>query len=1152
MAASESKGETEGHAWRKLAAIMFTDIVGYTALTQVDEEQALEVLKRHNRLLRPFFPKYHGREIKTIGDSFLGEFDSALDATLCAVEIQKFLHDYNISTNEDWKIKLRIGIHLGDVVHEGRDIFGDAVNIASRIEPIADAEGICVSQQVFDQIHNKISYPLEQLERTELKNVRFPIKLYSVVMPWKEKTVTKSVELHDAELDKLRVAVLPFSNLSPDPDDEYFADGITEELISTIANINDLQVIARTSVLRYKGGSKAIEEIGKELKAGSILEGSVRKAGEKLRITAQLIDSKDSRHLWSETYDRELKDIFAIQSDVARSVALALKVKLLPLDGREKTLARKEILSTEAHNLYLEGLYQRGFSRGSLERSSDDLRKAIGCFEKALEIDPKFAQAYAGLADCYNTLGGNEFVKPSDAYSKARDFAEKALELDDSVTEAHDSLASVLYVYYWDFSQAEREFKKALELNPSLASARSGYADLLLILGRTAESLRELNRALELNPLSMASRTSLGRLYCLTGRYDEAITECNRILNMDPSHISAYEWPAIAYAEKTMFNEAIESATKFEPLYNGQVAKMCKARIYSMMGRSDEVKRLKDDMIQLSRSEYVTHIVLAVLHKLSGDDDEASRELEAAYNMHSPELIYLRSHKFYFGIFNSDPRFFALLKKIGLISQDESLQAVIEIQRKQNKQNTRTIVFDKKRIAILPFANISPDPNDEYFADGMTEELISKISLISELSVISRTSVIGYKNPQNKRVIDIGSELKVGTLLEGSVRKASTRVRVSIQLIDVETDRHLWSANYDRTLEDIFEIQSEIADNVARELKIRLLEGENARIKKSSTENVEAHILYLKGLALYSKSTKEGLEKSIEIYKQAIEKDPTYATAYAAMADSFIRLGFKELQPSREAFSNAKKFAERALEIDPTLAEAHLSLGSVIRNLEWNYEGAEKEFRKVIELNPNLAEAHSRLAVLLAQEAKFDEAIREVRRALELDPMSADTSSVAGMLYLYSRQYDEAIALLTNATELDPNTAAPHNLGLALVQKGNIEEGIKLIKKAVKTEQSAEDKMELAYAYTRAGNTEEARKILSELLEGSKENPGWAAAIAGVYASLGEKDKAIEWLEIAYEEHSGFLAGHLRADFIFDPLRSDPKFVALLKKIGLE
>jgi TolB-like protein/Flp pilus assembly protein TadD len=636
---------------------MFTDIVGYTAMAQSDEAQSLEVLERHNRLLRPLFPKYKGREVKTIGDSFLVEFDSALDATNCAIEIQKFLHDYNISSKTDnWKIKLRIGVHLGDVVLRKGDVFGDAVNIASRIEPLAEPEGICISQQVFDQVHNKIAYPLEQLDHSELKGVKFPTIVYKILLPWETK--------------------------------------------------------------------------------------------------------------------RRLQE----------------------------------------------------------------------------------------------PIGRN---------------------------------------------------------NPS--------------------------------------------------------------------------------------------------------------------------------------------------------------------------------------------------------------------------------------IAVLPFANMSPDPNDEYFADGMTEEIISSLSKLNELDVISRTSVMQYKKNPGKGARDIGHELNVGTLLEGAVRKAGNRLSISVKLIDIETDRHLWSENYERDLEDIFKIQSEIAESVDDALKIRLLMIQKTKTIKPSTKNVEAHILYLKGLASASKGTREGIEKSIEYYQQAIDKDPRYALAYAAISDSFLRLGFWELRPSKEVFPKAKLFAEKALQIDSTLAEAHLCLGSVIRNLEWDYTAAEDEFRRVIELNPSLAEARSRLAILLMQAGRFEEAIEEARRTLELDPMSADASSSAGAVYLYARRYDEAIALLENATELDSNMRnSVHNLGLALVQKGFVEEGIKQIERASNMSESKNpvDMMELAYAYSKAGKIEGARKILSKLTKGWNENPGWSGAIAGVYASLGENDNAIEWKERANEEQSGFLKAHLRVDFVFDPLRSDARFQGLLNKIG--
>jgi adenylate cyclase len=315
---------------------MFTDIVGYTALTQSNEAQALEVLRKHTRLLKPFFPRFRGREVKTIGDSFLLEFDSALYAVNCAIEIQKFLHDYNISSKNGWKIKLRIGIHLGDVERKRGDIFGDAVNIASRIEPLADSEGICISEQVYDQVRNKVANPMVEVSHGGLKNVATPICVYKVVMPWETAPREENDEkAKPSKFDPKRIAVLPFSNYSPDPNDNYLADGLTEELISTMSKISKLSVIARTSVMRYKDGEKGIDDIARDLKVGTILEGSVRKSGNKLRITVQLIDPENSDHLWAESYDRDLSDVFEIQREISETVAGALRIRLMP-EEKEK------------------------------------------------------------------------------------------------------------------------------------------------------------------------------------------------------------------------------------------------------------------------------------------------------------------------------------------------------------------------------------------------------------------------------------------------------------------------------------------------------------------------------------------------------------------------------------------------------------------------------------------------------------------------------------------------------------------------------------------------------------------------------------------------------------------------------------------------
>ena len=253
--------------------------------------------------MRPFFSRHNGKEIKTIGDSFLVEFESALDATNCATKIQEYLHDYNISSHENWKIKLRIGIHLGDVVHQDKDILGDAVNIASRIQPFAEPEGVCISEQVYYQIRNKTDYVFEQLGQAELKNIKFPTNIYKIVAAWQiEKGNDAAMADKVPLLDKKRIAVLPFTNISSDPNDEYFADGMTEELISTISEISDLAVISRTSVMQYKKNtSKRVADIGRELNVGCLIEGSARRAGNRVRVAVQLIEVESDKHLWSHS-----------------------------------------------------------------------------------------------------------------------------------------------------------------------------------------------------------------------------------------------------------------------------------------------------------------------------------------------------------------------------------------------------------------------------------------------------------------------------------------------------------------------------------------------------------------------------------------------------------------------------------------------------------------------------------------------------------------------------------------------------------------------------------------------------------------------------------------------------------------------------------
>jgi len=475
---------------RRLAAVVFTDIVGYTALAQRDESLALGLLEKHNSLIRSVISAYRGKEIKTIGDAFLLEFESTLDALSCAVEIQRAFWKWNESLPEGGKIFLRIGVHVGDVIVRNNDILGDAVNVASRIEHEADPGGICISEQVYSQIRNKVNYQFVKLTQRKLKNVELRMDLYSMGMPWNSKGTGSNLQISARN----RIAVLPFANISPDPVDAFFSDGLTEELISTLSEIKELRVIARTSVNRYRGDTdKDAAEIGSELQVSYILEGSVRKSGSKIRVSTQLIDVSTQEHVWSNHYDRNLDDVFLIQSDIAKNVADSLKLTLL---NKEKI--RNEEKGSQSLTAYVAYLKGRALLH---DRSEKAIRAAKLQFETAIKEDPSFALAYAGLADL-EMISGNYLLSPfRESIEDAKSYIKKALELDPDIPEARVSKAEQL-IYEYKFQEAIEEFRRAISLNPSYALAHYWYSNLLADFGRKEESRSEMILAEELDPLS--------------------------------------------------------------------------------------------------------------------------------------------------------------------------------------------------------------------------------------------------------------------------------------------------------------------------------------------------------------------------------------------------------------------------------------------------------------------------------------------------------------------------------------------------------------------------------------------------------------------------------------------------------------------------
>jgi len=672
---------------------MFTDIVGYSALTQQDEKLALRLLEEHRAIVRPLITRHDGHEIKTIGDAFLVEFPSALAATSCAIEIQKTLFERAESRAGEADVRLRIGLHVGDIIYKEEDVFGDGVNIAARIEPLAEPGGICLSEDVARQIQNKIDYALVRLGKGELKNINLPVDIYRIIRPWEKRrfsfldritfalaqrktlrtiaavlfaaaaiavgvwqTITSSRDPFSTN----RVAVLPFVNINADARDEYFADGMTEELISSLSKIRDLNVIARTSVTKYKGANLDIAEIGNALRVGSILEGSVRTSGDEARISVNLVDVQSQKTILSREYTRPIKDVFAIQSDIAQSVTSALSVQLL--SGERESLEKRGTENGEAYKLYLLGRVHLS------KRTGEEVVRAIDFFAQAVEKDPSFALAYAGLAECY-TLAGNAgygSLPRTEAIANAKKFAAQAITLDESQAEAHASLAYVKFRIDWDWTGAEKEFQRALQLKPGYARAHEWYALYLSIMGRFDDAMKEMMRAQDLDPLSTSVSTGIGRIYHFEYKTEQAVVQFKKTLELDPEYAEAYFGLGMTYTVAGRYDEAVSVYKKAIQLSGNRLVMLSMlGHAEALAGHHDEARKIIQNLHQLSRTAHVSPYYFGILEMGLGQMDAAYRYFEKAYEERDGILIFLAADPIAERSWN-DPRCAALAKKMGL------------------------------------------------------------------------------------------------------------------------------------------------------------------------------------------------------------------------------------------------------------------------------------------------------------------------------------------------------------------------------------------------------------------------------------------------------------------------------------------------------
>jgi adenylate cyclase len=637
---------------RQLAVIMFTDIVGYTALMGNDEKKAFDILKKNRELQKPIIEQFNGRWIKELGDGVMASFNIVTEATNAAIKIQE-----NCNATKDFQ--LRIGIHLGEVVFENDDVFGDGVNIASRIQSIANPGSIYISESVHNNVSNKQGIETRFVKQQVLKNVKEPVRIYEVILSGSSKPSGLAMGEQLKKSTEKSIAVLPFVNMSNDPDQDYFCDGLSEELLNALSQLDSLRVASRTSSFSFKGKNFDILEIGQKLKVNTVLEGSVRKSGNRLRITAQLINVEDGYHLWSERYDRDLEDIFDIQDEISLAILDALRVKLL---GHEKAAVLKRYTdNTEAYQLYLQGRFHYNKWAGF-----DGYMKAVEYYHEAIKKDAKYVLAFTGLASCYLNLWFFSHLPPEESLPKMKEATFRSLEIDNEIAESHVSLARMKFWYEWDFAGADREFKRAIGLNPNHAEAHEQYSMFLGITEKSDVAIQYARRAIELDPFSLMINWGTGWTYWMIGDFSHTREQAKKLIALEPNFYGGHLILGIENWTMGRYEEALSEVRLAVAQNNGSFTLSFLGTLLGIMDETEKAREILMTLQEIDVKESVGNFYMASVYGGMGEKELSLKCLEKGFAQHDGAMVFLKHWGKLIPWYKDDPRIIALEKKIGL------------------------------------------------------------------------------------------------------------------------------------------------------------------------------------------------------------------------------------------------------------------------------------------------------------------------------------------------------------------------------------------------------------------------------------------------------------------------------------------------------
>jgi adenylate cyclase len=998
---------------RKLAAILVSDVVGYSRLAGADEDRILARLRTlRSDLIDPTIAVHHGGIVKRTGDGAIVEFRSVVDAVRCGIEVQNGMRERNAGVPDDQKIQFRIGIHLGDVVEESDgDLMGDGINIAARLQSIAQPGAICLSEQAYWQVKQRLDLKVSDLGATRLKNIAEPIHVYSLEVgapgqpktvpqgpppasvaklrrlfwPWPAIAVMLGLALLAAagtyawhsglalrmlgvagnapsNASRLSIVVLPLANLSGDPAQDYLTDALTDLLTTSLARIPSSFVIARNTAYTYKGKPVDVKAIGKDLGVRYVLEGSVQLGGAQVRVNAQLIDTDSGAHVWAEQFDTPRADLLQMQDEIVTHLARAMQIQLP--GAEDARLKRTPTTNPTAEDLSWQcqaGVFKGGF---------------IG------------KEAEAGFRLC-----------------------EQSLELDPNNVRALNFLS----FKYW----------------------------LPVMFGRSAEPQADLKRgdeliskALALNPNS--SNAHLFKAYILTiqGRYDEAVAEDERTLALDPTNVNAYEGIGTANLYLGEFEKSLEfydKAIRLSPhdpalqfWYGG------KASAYFALKQYDQAIEWARRSIATKPNNPYAYLMLIAALALTGHEAEAHETLEqylALPPIGARTIAAYQATK----LPRTDPRFLEVgdrviegLRKAGMpeVAEDKLVSA------------------PHLSIVVLPFTNLSGDPSKDYFADGITETLTTDLSRLRGSFVIGRNTAFTFKG-KSVDAKAIGKELGVHYVLEGSVQRDQSHVRVNAQLVDADSGGQLWAERFDKPLADLFDMQDEIVASVASQLGAELITNEARRAERTPTP--DSMDLYFQGMAWLNRGRNpEDLARARGYFERALALDPDNLDAsLGAISVDLQAVAGYQTDDHAARYSAIEATLTKVLSQSPNNAWAHYMICRVQTHTNRQAQGI-AECERALALNPNLANARAEIGLTKLYEGRAEETERHELEALRISPRDTDANvwvAYIALAKLYLGADADAAAFYRRSMDINRNYATGHiNFAAALEELGRHDE----------------------------------------------------------------------------------------------------------------